>query len=124
MGRPINNRVFGDTAGAGSQIEISARPTAAASQDGFIVAQKGSKRFRCTNADGTATLQLVVTAPAQGECRITLEDSDGGTYFASKISGRTATVTRGTGTQFATGAKVKWSTDAAVENDRLQIAVA
>lgn len=124
MGRPLEKRLLGNTADAGNQIQLSCRPTAGAAANGYIVRQKSSKRFRCTNPAGTAVLKLVVSAPAQGECRITLSDSAGGTYFAQKISGRTVTVTAGTGVQFVTGQKVAWSTAAAVLNTRLQIAVA
>ena len=90
--------------------------------DGDIVAQKGSKRFKVTNSDGTEVCTLVTSTPnAAGEMRITATDSVGGTYYISKISGRTCTVTQGTGLEFATGAKVKWSKDAAVLNDSVQI---
>lgn len=122
MGRPLEKRLLGDTTGSGSQIQVSCRPTAAAAANGYIVRQKSSKRFRCTNVNGTAVCKLVVTAPAQGEVRITLTDNLGGTYYAQKISGRTVTVTAGTGTQFITGQKVAWSTASAVLNTRLQIA--
>lgn len=113
MGRPINKRKFGDTANAGLQIVVSARPTSSAAANGYIVKQKSAKRFLCTNADGTAALQLVTTAPAEGECRITLVDNAGGTYYASKLSARKVRVVQGTGTVFANGTSVKWSTAAA-----------
>lgn len=121
MGRPLEKRYIGDTTATGSQIQVSARPTAAAAANGYIVKQVSAKRFKCTNANGTAVCKLVTSAPAQGEVRITLTDSAGGTYYASKISGRTATVVAGTGTQFATGSKVRW-TFTAVANTVLAIA--
>ena len=90
--------------------------------DGDIVAQKGSKRFKVTNSDGTEVCTLVTSTPnAAGEMRLTVVDSAGGTYYVSKISARMCTVVQGTGTEFAEGAKVKWSKNAAVLNDSVQI---
>ena len=53
--------------------------------------------------------------------RITLADSAPGTYYASKIRGRTCTVEAGTGTQFQTGDKVAWNTTGAVLNIQLKL---
>jgi hypothetical protein len=39
---------------------------------------------------------------------ITATDSDGGTYFVTKIGNGKATIAQDTGTQFADGASVKW----------------
>jgi|TARA_B100002019_G_scaffold233771_1_gene207852 hypothetical protein len=121
MGRPLNKRNFGDTGDAGQQISVSADVGAGAGA-GFIVKQKGSKRFLCSVGGTTAVCKMVTAAPAApGEVRITLADSAAGTYFASKISGRTCTVEAGTGTQFSTGDKVAWNTTGAVLNESLEI---
>ena len=125
MGRPLNKRNLGDTSGSGSQIQVSADVDGNGAANGYIVAQKGSKRFKVTTAAGTAVCSMVVAAPAAaGEVRITLADSAAGTYFASKISGRTCTVTAGTGSQFSTGDKVAWNRSAAVVSESLKITVA
>ena len=125
MGRPLNKRNLGDTSGAGSQIQVSADTDGNGAANGFIVKQKSAKRFSVTTAAGTATCKMVVTAPAAaGEMRISLADSAGGTYHASKISGRTCTVTADSGTQFSTGDKVAWNRSAAVLNESLLITVA
>ena len=125
MGRPLNKRNLGDTGGAGSQIQVSADTDGNGAANGFIVKQKSAKRFSVTTAAGTATCKMVVTAPAAaGEMRISLADSAGGTYHASKISGRTCTVTADSGTQFSTGDKVAWNRSAAVLNESLLITVA
>lgn len=120
MGRPLNKRNFGDTGDAGEQISVSADVGAGAGT-GFIVKQKGSKRFSCTVGGTTAVCSMVTGAPAAGEMRITLADSAAGTYYASKISGRTCTVEAGTGTQFSTGDKVAWNRTGAVLNESLEI---
>ena len=120
MGRPLNKRNFGDTATGGQQISVSADVGAGAGA-GFIVKQKGSKRFSCSVGGTVAVCKMVTGAPGVGEVRITLADSAAGTYFASKISGRTCTVEAGTGTQFSTGDKVAWNTTGAVLNESLEI---
>tara|TARA_B100000902_G_scaffold208974_1_gene198926 strand:+ start:512 stop:889 length:378 start_codon:yes stop_codon:yes gene_type:complete len=125
MGRPLNKRNLGDTSGSGDQIQVSADVDGNGAANGFIVAQKGSKRFKVTTAAGTAVCGMVVTAPAAaGEMRISMADSAGGSYHASKISGRTCTVTADSGTQFSTGDKVAWNRDAAVLNESLKVTVA
>jgi hypothetical protein len=81
-----------------------------------IIRQVGSDRFQVKTADGSAVCKLKASAvSAQGEMTITATDSDSGTYFVTKISNNKATVAQGTGTQFANGASVKWTFDAADE---------
>ena len=120
MGRPLNKRNFGDTSGSGQQISVTA-DVGAGSGAGFIVKQKGSKRFLVDRGGTEGICKLVTGAPASGEMRITLADSASGTYYASKISGRTCTVEAGTGTQFSTGDKVAWNSSGAVLNTSIEI---
>ncbi len=87
--------------------------------NGDIISQKGSKSFRVTTSDGTEKLILSTSVPVAGKMRIKGTDSAGGTYFISKISGRTCTVTQGTGTQFATDAKVGWNLTTAVLDESI-----
>jgi hypothetical protein len=56
-----------------------------------------------------------------GEMTIGATDSAGGTYFVTKIGGRKATVTRGTGTQFATDSAVQWTFGAPTLNTTIKI---
>ena len=73
-------------------------------------------------ADGTAICALKSSAvSAAGEMTITATDSAGGTYFVTKIGGRRVTVTRGTGTQFATGASVPWTFGSATANVTIKV---
>jgi hypothetical protein len=120
MGRPLNSRNFGDTATGGNQISVTADVGAGAGA-GFIVKQKGSKRFLCDVGGTELVCALVTGAPGVGEVRITLADSAAGTYYASKISGRTCTVEAGTGAQFSTGDKVAWNTTGAVLDTSIEI---
>lgn len=103
-------------------ISLTAYVTGGSNEVGDIVRQVGSRRFRVTTASGTENCKLVTSTPnAAGEMRITAVDSASGTYFISKISGRTCTVIRGTGTEFADGAKVGWTKGSAVLNTSVSI---
>jgi len=116
---------MGLTAQSGSQIQpttfIPVANGGSSAVVGSLVKQVSARRFRVTTAQGTGTCRLVVTAPAAGECRIQVVDSVGGTYFVNKITHNKVTLTRGTGTQFATGQAVKWTFGAAVLNTTVQI---
>ena len=88
-----------------------------------IIKQRGARRFKVKTADGTALCSLKSSAvSAEGEMTITATDSAGGTYFVTKIGARRCTVTRGTGTQFATDSSVPWSFDEASVGVSVKIA--
>ena len=125
MGRPLNKRNIGDTAGAGAQIAVAADVDGNGSAAGYIVAQKGSKRFKVYTAAGTEVCALVAEIPtAAKKFSISATDSAGGTYFVSKISGRTATLVQNTGTQFTSKSKVAWNLSAAELNKSVILAIA
>ena len=122
MGRPLNKRNLGDTGDTGSQISVSADVDGVAGVAGYIVRQRGSKRFEVTTAAGTAVCSLVASATTgQGTMSINVTDSALGTYYVSKISSRTCTVEPNTGTEFSAGDKVVWNRDAAVLNESVVI---
>ena len=87
--------------------------------NGDIISQKGSKSFRVTTSHGTEKLTLSTATPTAGKMRIKGTDSAGGTYFISKISGRTCTVIQGTGTQFSSNTKVGWNLTSAILNESI-----
>jgi len=88
-----------------------------------IIKQRGTRRFKVKTADGIALCSLKSSAVSvEGEMTITATDSAGGTYFVTKIGARRCTVTRNTGTQFATDSSVPWTFDAAVLNTSVKIA--
>ena len=95
MGRPLNKKFFGAPTTLGSEIKVQFND-GSGSMPGFIVNQKGSKRFNCSNAGGTKTdlCKLVDKASAdilEGEMTITVDD--GGTARqVVKISGRNVTL--------------------------------
>jgi hypothetical protein len=89
-----------------------------------IVSQKGSRRYRVTNNQGTGVCTLVASeavVAAGGPTganvmTITATESTGGTYYVYKLDARTATIWQGTGTQFANLAQVPWNLTTAVAN--------
>jgi len=103
-------------------IAISAYvPGGSSAVAGDIVAQKGSKTYRVTTAQGTGECVLVAAAiPTEGQMNITATDSAGGTYYVKKLTNRTVVLLRATGTEFETDAKVKWA-DSAVLNTSVAI---
>jgi hypothetical protein len=87
-----------------------------------IIRQVSTNRFRVTDGTRTGTVTLTASlADAAGEGSIQLVDTDGGTYFATKITSRKVVITRGTGTQdaFVTGTAVQWNMTAATATSLL-----
>ena len=95
-------------------IAISAYvPGGSSAVAGDIVAQKGSKTYRVTTAQGTGECVLVAAAiPTEGQMNITATDSAGGTYYVKKLTNRTVVVLPATGSQFDEDAKVPWADSA------------
>jgi hypothetical protein len=117
-----------DTGAVGSStnqenaILMTARLTGGSATTVDIIRQVSTNRFKVTDGTRTGIVKLKSSvATAVGEGSIKFTDSASGTYFATKITARKATVTRGTGTAFATGAQVKWNMTAAVVSDSLLI---
>ena len=87
-----------------------------------IIRQVSTNRYRVTDGTRTGIVKLSSSlADAAGECSVRLVDTDGGTYFATKITARKVVITRGTGVQaaFATGTAVKWNMTAATADSLL-----
>ena len=79
------------------------------SQLGDIIKQTNARSYKVKTADGIAIVKLVATTPATGQATITATDSAGGTYYVTKLTAHKALLTQNTGSQFATGASVKWT---------------
>ena len=103
---------IGDTALAGStQIQFTGFVTGGSANTGPANSQKGSKTFNITTSDGTEDLILTAVASgslAAGQCQLTATDSDGDTYYVSKITSRYVTLVPNDGTQFTSGQKALW----------------
>ena len=102
-----------------------------------IVSQRSSRRYRVTNDQGTGAVRLISATectaantaggpPTAGTMTITASDSDGGTYWVTKLESRTATITPGpvatAGTQFTPNAHVTWTLNAAVASTSVKLA--
>ena len=123
-----------NTIQANANISISAGGSGGRLSD--ITSVKGSRRYRVTNNEGTDTVRLIKSTecgaantaggpPAAGTMTISATDSTGGTYWVTKLDGRTATITpggSGPGTEFSANAQVIWSVNAAVLNTTVKLA--
>ena len=87
MGRPLNKRLFG--ANANNNIKVQFH-NGTESVPGYIVKQKGSKKFLCKDENGTAALCRMVdkasASLAEGEMTITFKFDDATVNQATKIS--------------------------------------
>lgn len=116
---------IGSSGLSGNQMIMQAFVTSGSANATTEIIQKGNKKFRVTTSDGTET--CVLTAVVHGslaaaQCQITGTDSDGGTYFASQITGRHFVVgALGTGSQFAVGDKALLVASGPVENVSLSV---
>ena len=103
-------------------IKMTARLTGGSATTVDIIRQVSTNRYKVTDGTRTGIVALKSSvATAAGEGSVRLVDTDGGTYFATKITARKATITRGTGTQtaFPTGAQVQWNMTAATASSLL-----
>ena len=95
MGRPLNKRYFGAPTAGGNEIKVQFND-GSGSMPGYIVNQKGAKRFNCSNAGGTKTALCTLVdkasaALASGEMSIVVDDN-GTARQVTKISGRKVTM--------------------------------
>ena len=101
-------------------IKASAYITGGSAHPADIVKQESTKTYRVITSDGTGVCKLVAAAPAAGQMTLTATDSDGGTYYVTKLTAHKAVIVKGgrTGTQFTTGStgiSVPWTFGSAVE---------
>ena len=120
MGRPLNKRFFGTPTAAGNEIKVDFH-NGTAVKEGYIVKQKGSKKFVCEEIETAGEYTCVLTtgklpaALTAGEMSILVQGADNETYGVSKISGRTLTVAApsATGSNALDGTKLSWDFAAA-----------
>jgi hypothetical protein len=103
MGRPLNKRFFGKEGvgptASGNEIKVNFH-NGSAVKEGYIVKQKGSKRFVVEEigTGGTFTCTLATgklpAALASGEMSISVQGADSETYGVSKITGRKVTLAK------------------------------
>ena len=103
---------IGNTSVAGStQIQFTGYVTGGSAKTGYATKQTGSKTFKITTADGSEDLLLTAVASGSltaGQCQLTATDSDGNTYYVSKITSRYVTLVPNDGVQFSSGKRALW----------------
>lgn len=120
MGRPLNKRLFGKAGvgptASGNEIKVNFH-NGSAVKEGYIVKQKGSKKFVCeeieTAGEFTCVLKTGVlpAALSAGEMSISFKMDDSETYGVSKISGKKATLVKpsASGSNAYDGLSVPWN---------------
>jgi hypothetical protein len=112
----------GSTTNQENAISMTARLTGGTAVTVDIIKQVSTNRYKVTDGTRTGIVKLKSSvATTAGEGSVRLVDTDGNTYFATKITARKAVITRGTGVQtaFATGTAVKWNMTAATADSLL-----
>ena len=114
MGRPINKKYLG--AESGNQIQAIAKLPGQAEGTGYIVSQRGTKKFR-VSIDGTEGVCKLVNKDAgtlaDGEMIINVVDDAGNTVQVTKLHNRMVVVE---GNQ-----KTKWNFNASVTDGAVQM---
>jgi hypothetical protein len=113
MGRPINKRNFGINANNNLKVQFF---NGTASVPGYIVSQRGTKKFLCSDATGARAICFLVDKAAgsltAGEMSITVQLDNGTADQVTKISGGTITVG---------GAKLPWNFSASNSDGAVQV---
>lgn len=128
MGRPLNKRLFGTPTAAGNEIKVNFH-NGTAVKEGYIVKQKGSKKFVCeeigTGGEFTCTLTTgkLPANLAAGEMAISFKMDDAETYTVTKITGRKATLSAptATGTNLYDGNSVPWNFSTSVADGAAEV---
>ena len=128
MGRPLNKRLFGEPTAAGSEIKVNFHNDTAV-KEGYIVKQKGSKKFVCEEIETAGLFTCTLTTGklpatlAAGEMAISFKMDDGETYTVSKITGRKATLSAptATGANAYDGLSVPWNFSTSTSDGAAQV---
>ena len=128
MGRPLNKRLFAKSGVGptldGREIKVDFH-NGTAVKEGYIVKQKGSKRFVCEEIETPGEFTCTLTAGklpanlAEGEMSILVNAADNERYTVSKISGRRVTLSApsATGNNIYDGTTKYWLLGAGALND-------
>ena len=128
MGRPLNKRLMGAPTAAGNEIKVNFH-NGTAVKEGYIVKQKGSKKFVCEEIETAGEFTCTLTTGklpanlAAGEMAISFKMDDSETYTVSKISGRKATLPppTATGTNAYDGKSVPWNFSTSTADGAAQV---
>jgi hypothetical protein len=113
MGKPLNKRNFGE--GVGNQIRVRAKVGSNAEDYGFIVRQKGTKRFIVNVAGDVGLCKLVDKANGAlgaNEMSVSAQTDSGAIIRATKITAK----------RFVSGGVIyNWNYDPSISDGRVQI---
>jgi hypothetical protein len=118
----VDTGAVGSATNEENAILMTARLTGGSATTVDIIRQVSTNRFKVTDGTRTGIVTLKSSvATAAGEGSVRLVDTNGDTYFATKITARKVVITRGTGTDaaFVTGSAVKWNMTAATADSLL-----
>lgn len=92
MGRPIKKSLIGNTSLAGQQIVVRVKIAGFAEADGYIVKQKGSRRYLVSDGTNTGICKLEDLANGSltdGTMTVTFTKDDASTVRAKKLNNHT-----------------------------------
>ena len=96
MGRPLAKRFFGANSGDNIKVQFH---NGTASKPGFIVKQKGARRYLCQDKNGNQALCVLVDKPANalqpGEMSVTVKTDAGVIKQVLKITAHKVTTASG-----------------------------
>jgi len=118
----VDSTTVGTVGNQENAVRMTAYLTGGSATEVDIIRQVSTNRYKVTDGTRTGIVALQTTeANAAGEGSILATDSDAGTYYVTKLTAHKATLTRGTGTQFATGQAIQWTFGAATEGATVQL---
>ena len=132
MGRPLNKRFFGKEGvgptASGNEIKVNFH-NGSGVKEGYIVKQKGSKKFVCEEIETAGLFTCVLktgvlpAALSAGEMSISFKMDDSETYGVSKISGKKATLVApsATGSNAYDGLSVPWNFSTSTADGAAQV---
>ena len=115
MGRPLNKRNFGAPTTGGNEMKVQFH-NGSASVAGYIVKQKGTKKFLCSDGTTEAICFLVDKASgalAAGEMTITVKDDAAAVKQVTKIAAHKATID--------TGESIGWTFDDSAADAKVEM---
>jgi hypothetical protein len=118
MGRPVNDKFFGDPALDGKQIQVEAWFTGASSvSTAYVVRQRSSYQYEVTDGTFTEVMTLSNGMPmAEGEAALIVSPYGSSDEYAYVLHNRTVKTHQGN--------IYNWSVDAAEEEGEADLAMA
>ena len=104
--------IVGTTGNQENAIRMTAYLTGGSASEVDIIRQVSTDRYKVTDGTRTGIVKLAAVASGSlvaGQANIVATDASSGTYYVTKLTAHKATLTRGTGTVYTTGAAYPWT---------------